>query len=248
MRKVNLIPMAGTGLRFKKQGYKLPKPLIKINNTPMFVNSVRSLPNCDLLIFICLKEHILKFNIDKHIKNYFPKAKIISLVKKTKGQVSSCLKAKKYLRPNDCLTIGSCDYSMKYNKKIFKSKLINSDLIVWTFKDQESIKKNPYYYGYVKSNKFDKIINSSCKIPLSNKPWNDDVIIGTFTFKRAKDFIKYAELLIKKKIKVNNEYYIDSIINYFIGSKLLAKKFKVSKFNGWGTPFELKRFLSNKNV
>ena len=50
----------------------------------------------------------------------------------------------------------------------------------------------------MKSNKFDKIINSSCKIPLSDKPWNDDVIIGTFTFKRAKDFIKYAELLIKK--------------------------------------------------
>ena len=37
IRKVNLIPMAGTGKRFMNVGYEVPKPLIDINGRPMFV-------------------------------------------------------------------------------------------------------------------------------------------------------------------------------------------------------------------
>jgi len=247
MRKVNLVPMAGTGLRFKKAGFKKPKPLININNIPMFVHSVKNLPKCDLLIFICLRSHVKKFKIDKYIKYYFPKSKIIILKRKTEGQALTCLKAEKYLNYNDCLTIGSCDYGMKYSNKIFKSRIKSSDLVVWTFKDVASIKKNPNAYGYVKSIKNDFISKTTCKKVLSNKPWEDDAIIGTFTFKKAKTFIDKTKLLIKKKIKVNNEYYLDSLINFFINSKLTAKKFKVSKFEGWGTPFELKNYKKNKN-
>ena len=136
---------------------------------------------------------------------------------------------------------------MKYSNKIFKSRIKSSDLVVWTFKDVASIKKNPNAYGYVKSIKNDFISKTTCKKVLSNKPWEDDAIIGTFTFKKAKTFIDKTKLLIKKKIKVNNEYYLDSLINFFINSKLTAKKFKVSKFEGWGTPFELKNYKKNKN-
>ena len=82
MRKVNLIPMAGLGKRFIDKGYKTPKPLILINKKPMFVRAVKSLPKSDLLIFICLKEHVKKFKIDKVIKSFFPKSKIIISKKK----------------------------------------------------------------------------------------------------------------------------------------------------------------------
>ena len=34
-RNVNIMPMAGEGKRFKKAGYKTPKPLININGEPM---------------------------------------------------------------------------------------------------------------------------------------------------------------------------------------------------------------------
>ena len=115
MRKVNLIPMAGTGLRFKKRGYKLPKPLIKINNIPMFVKSVRSLPDCDLLIFICLKEHILKFNIDKHIKYYFPKAKIIIFLRYQPDWLLSCYKQS--IHSGDCQSI---ENFLNYKNNKFK--------------------------------------------------------------------------------------------------------------------------------
>ena len=53
--------MAGEGIRFVNQGYRLPKPLIPINGMPMVVRAAKCLPkSADLWIFICKKNH-LKF-------------------------------------------------------------------------------------------------------------------------------------------------------------------------------------------
>ena len=38
------MPMAGEGLRFKSHGYTKPKPLILVNNIPMFINASRTFP------------------------------------------------------------------------------------------------------------------------------------------------------------------------------------------------------------
>ena len=94
MRKINLVPMAGEGKRFLDEGYKVPKPLIMINSIPMFVRAAKALPKADLFIFICLKNHVIKFKINKVIKKFFPNSQIIILDKSTNGQAATCLKAK----------------------------------------------------------------------------------------------------------------------------------------------------------
>ena len=45
--------MAGIGKRFLNSEFKLPKPLIKIKNKPMFIQSAKSMLKSDLNIFIC---------------------------------------------------------------------------------------------------------------------------------------------------------------------------------------------------
>ena len=71
---------------------------------------------------------------------------------------------------------------MKYNQNILKKKLKNSDLIIWTFKNKLVVKKNPKMYGYVKTNKKGLVTKVTCKKVVSEKPWNDHTIIGTFSF------------------------------------------------------------------
>lgn len=243
IRKVNLIPLAGSGSRFKKNGYKIPKPLVNINGKPMFVRAAKSLPKANKYIFVCLERHIKKFSIDKIIKFYFPKSNIISLKRKTNGQAISCLKAIKLLKDDDILTIGSCDYSMKYNQNILKKKMKKSDLIIWTFKNKEVVKKNPNMYGYVKINKKGYATKVTCKKQLSKKPWNDHTIIGTFSFKKAKNFINYTKKLLKNNLRVNNEFYLDTVAELCVNSNLKVKVNLVEKYFGWGTPSDLKKYL-----
>ena len=57
-RQINIMPMAGDGLRQKGVGYNLPKPLININGEPMFIRSAKCMPDADLWIFITKKKFV----------------------------------------------------------------------------------------------------------------------------------------------------------------------------------------------
>ena len=59
--------MAGLGLRYLKEGFKKPKPLVKVNGKPMFIRAMQSLPISNQNIFVCKKKHIEKFGYKKEI-------------------------------------------------------------------------------------------------------------------------------------------------------------------------------------
>ena len=245
MRKINLIPMAGEGKRFLDEGYTIPKPLIKINGIPMFVHAAKALPKAYLFIFICLKSHVINFKIDKIIKSFFSKSKIIVLNKTTNGQAATCLKAKKLLKKDDILTIGTCDNGMHYSIKKFDNKINKSDLVVWTFKSSKIVSKSPNMYGYIKTKRPDNAILVSCKKTISKFPGKDHTIIGAFSFKKAETFLKYTKALIKKNERINKEFYLDSVANLCISSGLKVKVNLVKKYIGWGTP---KDFMDYKKI
>ena len=89
------MPMAGDGVRFSRHGYNLPKPLIQIRKTPMFIKAAKSFPNSFKWIFIANKKLNNKANLSNLAKN-IKKKKIMLLDGKTKGQASTVHKSLKY--------------------------------------------------------------------------------------------------------------------------------------------------------
>ena len=92
-----------------------------------------------------------------------------------------------------------------------------------------------YSWIYEKNNFISKI---SVKKNLNN-PKTDNLLIGTFTFKKASDFQKSSEIIIKSKKTINNEYYVDDVINEAIKIGLKVALFEIDHFICWGTPNEL---------
>ena len=243
MRRVNIIPMAGEGSRFVKKGYKIPKPLIPINGVPMVVRAAKCLPDAELWIFICREGHILNSEIKKILYQYFSSPKIISVDFLTPGQASTCLLAREYLKPDDIITIGSCDCKMDYNKIDFNKKLYISDALVWTFRNNESVMKNPEIYGWIKLDNVGQISEVSCKVPISNKPIKDHAITGSFSFRKADYFLEYCEKTISKNRRVNNEFYLDIVLDECVIGGLNVQTFEVDEYYSWGTPVDLETYL-----
>jgi NDP-sugar pyrophosphorylase family protein len=52
-----IIPMSGSGQRFKDQGFNLPKPLISISGRPMIQHVIDMFPGVDDVLFIVNQEH-----------------------------------------------------------------------------------------------------------------------------------------------------------------------------------------------
>lgn len=236
MRRVNLIPMAGAGQRFVDAGYSIPKPLIKVDGVPMVVQAAKSLPAADHWIFICRSEHIREHRIDEELRQFFPGAEIISVGYLTDGQASTCLLASKFLNQEDQLTIGACDNAMVFDPEIFDQKIRQVDALIWTFRNNPAVLKNPKAYGWVEVDDTEKALRVSCKVPLSDKPLNDHAVIGAFSFRHAKTFIHCVETILAKNRRINNEFYMDVALDECIRLGFEVRPIEVDKFCCWGTP------------
>ena len=237
--------MGGLGTRFLNSKYRLPKPLIKIKKKPMFIQAAKSMPKSDLNIFVCNKNLVKKYKINKILKReYKSKFKIITINKVTKGQASTCLLAEKCLKKDDMIFVHSCDSLFKYNLKQLYKKIKLNDAVILTTKPNQIHLKNIKAYGWVNYKK--KQVNKiTCKKKASMKPKSDFVIIGSFAFKNKIIFSKTIRNLIKSGQKINNEYYMDMVLSHALKKKYNIDNLIVNSYASWGTPEELIRWKKN---
>ena len=53
-----VIPMSGFGERFRRAGYSVPKPLLKVDGKPIVAHVIDMFPGEKNFIFICNQEHL----------------------------------------------------------------------------------------------------------------------------------------------------------------------------------------------
>ncbi len=78
------------------------------------------------------------------------------------------------------------------------------------------------------------------------KPISDIATVGVYFWKHGSDYVKYAEQMIEKNVRVNNEFYVCPVFNEAILDGKKIKTFNVNKMMGIGTPEDLEAFLSEK--
>ena len=242
--------MAGKGQRFTEAGYKQSKPLIPVSGKPMILQAVASMPPAEKWVFVIRQEHLREKKLIKILQSVGKKVEIL-VDKNPTGQLNSCLVAKKFFQKEKDIFIGACDFGMVYDQKKYLSLLKDKkpDIVSWSFTQQPNLVHNPQAWGWLvpdsrgwrsASRNYFKIKSVSVKIPISDDPFNDYAITGSFSFKDGKTFLKIADELIRRDIKVKGEYYIDSMIGVGIDLGLFAYSFPVDKYIGWGTPNDLK--------
>jgi NDP-sugar pyrophosphorylase family protein len=242
---LTLIPLAGRGSRFMNAGYKTPKPLLFISGKPMIIQAANSLPNSLNHIFVTLQAHLKDYSLDKVLKKEFPNSQILVISEVTDGQAITCSFGLKNVDENSSLLIGSTDNGMIYDKDKYH-KLINDenvDAIIFTFRNHVSSKNNPQMYGWVKTDEKENAVSVSVKVPISDDPYNDHSIVGTFYLKKVEYFNKALQRLISNDIRVNDEYYVDSLMGELIKLGLNVKVFQIYDYVCWGTPNDYETFI-----
>jgi dTDP-glucose pyrophosphorylase len=76
-------------------------------------------------------------------------------------------------------------------------------------------------------------------------PISNNATVGIYHWKHGSDFVRYADQMIAKNIRTNNEFYVCPVYNEAIKD---GKKFKASRVDemwGMGTPEELTNYLAN---
>jgi len=238
-----LLPMAGLGSRFAKEGYTLPKPLIPVSGRPMVLQAVNDLPAAAHYVFVTRADLLNLEDIVKKLQSSFLNVDVIVLDGPTEGQAITCLKGMDKVESHLPLTIGACDNGMLYDVEALDGLLRDDavDLIVWTIRGHPDGIARPEMFGWVSVDETDTVTGVSVKAKIDD-PTTDPMIVGAFTFKQAQQFKMLADRLIDNDVRINGEFYVDSLIAEAIDAGLTCKIFDIESYIGWGTPNDIKVF------
>jgi HAD superfamily hydrolase (TIGR01509 family) len=233
-----IIPMAGAGSRFERAGYTLPKPLIDVNGKPMIQLVVESMNIEATFIYIVQKSHREKYNLDTLLNLITPNCKIVEVDGLTEGAACTVLLAKEYIDNDSQLILMNSDQFIEWDSTEFMYQMNERgfDGAIMCFEDTDP------KWSFAKTNDDGLITEVAEKNPISNQ-----ATAGIYYFKHGHYFVKYAEQMIDKNIRVNNEFYVCPVYNEFIGDDKKIYNYQIPSKNMWGlgTPEDLNHYLKN---
>lgn len=229
-----LIPMAGAGSRFQQAGYTFPKPLIEVNGKPMIQIVVENLNIKANFIYVVQKEHREKYNLDTLLNLLTPNCKIVEVDGITEGAACTALLAKKYIDNSAPLFFANSDQFVEWdsNEFMYKMNETNADGGIVTFKATHP------KWSFAKVNEEGFVTEVAEKNPIS-----DNATVGFYYWKHGQAFVRYAEDMIHKNIRVNNEFYVCPVFNEAIQDHNEIRIFEVDDMYGLGTPEDLNYYL-----
>lgn len=229
-----LIPMAGAGSRFEQAGYTFPKPLIDVRNKPMIQVVVDNLNIDANYIYIVQKKHREQYNLDTLLNLITPGCKIVETDGITEGAACTALLAKELINTDNPLFFANSDQFVEWdsNEFMYKMQETNADGGIVTFEATHP------KWSFAKVDENGLVIEVAEKNPISNI-----ATVGYYYWKHGSDFVKYAEQMIEKNIRINNEFYVCPVFNQAIEDKKQIRIFNVDGMWGLGTPEDLKYFL-----
>ena len=189
-------------------------------------------------IFVVQKSHREKYNLDSFLKLLQPNCKIVEIDGMTEGAACTALLAKDHINNDAPLFFANSDQFVEWdsNEFFYKMNENNSDGGIATFKATHP------KWSFAKVDAKGLVTEVAEKNPIS-----DNATVGFYYWKKGSDFIKYAEQMIEKNIRVNNEFYVCPVFNEAIEDELEIKTFEVDNMWGIGTPEDLDYFLKNYN-
>ena len=231
-----LIPMAGAGSRFEQAGYTFPKPLIDVKGKPMIQVVVENLNIKANYIYIVQKSHRQKYNLDTLLNLITPDCKIVEVDGVTEGAAVTALMAKEYINNNQPLFFANSDQFVEWdsNEFMYKMNETQTDGGIVTFRATHP------KWSFAKVDKNGLVTEVAEKNPIS-----DIATVGYYYWKHGSDFVKYAEQMIKKDIRVNNEFYVCPVFNQAVEDCKQIRTFDVKGMWGLGTPEDLNYYLEN---
>lgn len=234
-----VVPMAGLGSRFADAGYTTPKPLIPILGVPMIQLVIENLrpSRPHRFIFICRREHLHAYDLDRHFKAWAPGSAIVALDRVTQGAACTVLAASPLFDDGPLMIANSDQYVDTSIDSYLAIQDGGFDGLIMTMKARDP------KWSFVGLDPDNLVTRVAEKEPIS-----DEATVGIYNFAKASDFVAGAERMIAADKRVNGEFYVAPVYNELIadGAKIAICNIgsDIEGMHGLGTPADLNLFLA----
>ena len=233
-----VIPMAGAGSRFSKEGYGVPKPFLEVNGGYMINQALRCLPETDNKIFACLRSHMSMLPLEDF-------ENVVWIDEVTEGQACTTELLVDKVNEGDSILLSACDNGALYDSDKFADLIENveNDIVVWSYRNNYTAHHNPNMYSWLDVDDDGNVNKVNVKkFPYGSNPVDEYAIVGTMFFRNKEVYKKSLERLYETNERVNGEFYVDTLLNTAIELGYKVKNFEIDHYICWGTPNDLKTY------
>ncbi|GAB3478837.1 glycosyltransferase family 2 protein [Marinomonas epiphytica] len=238
-----VVPMAGRGSRFAREGYDRPKPLIDVNGKHMIEVVINNLmpKQPHRFIFICQNQHIQDYKLESVFSNSCSDFAVIGIDGITDGAAITVMKARELIDNENPLMIANSDQwvDMDINEYLddMRDRELDGSMLTMKATDPK------WSYAKVGSNGF--VTEVVEKVVVS-----DEATVGVYNFKTGSAFCKYADEMIHKNIRSNGEFYVAPVYTYLADNGGKIGVYNIGSESegmyGLGIPSDLEYFLCHE--
>ena len=159
---------------------------------------------------------------------------IVQIDSLTEGAACTTLLAKEFIDNDEPLLIANSDQVVEWDSNEFMYSMVadNVDGGILTFEATHP------KWSFAKLGNDGFVSEVAEKKPISNI-----ATAGIYYWAHGSNYVKYAEQMIEKDIRTNNEFYVCPVYNEAIQDGKKVKIFQIEKMWGLGTPEDLEVFL-----
>jgi len=232
-----VIPLSGEGKTFIDRGFTFPKPLVEVSGRPMIDIVVANLKLSEphRFVFICRRDHLLKYALDDVLHLIAPDSSVVSIGGETAGALCSVICGSDFISPEDELIIANgdqfIDRSLDDFVELARTEDADGALVVFPSTHPK--------WSYAKTDADGLVVAVAEKRPISR-----NATAGIYYFRRGREFIDAATRTLLKGSSVRGEFYVCPVYNELIldGRKVVLFQLLRSEMHSLGTPEDLDVF------
>ncbi len=234
---VLILPMAGTGNRFKEAGYETLKPFIEIFDgepqAKMIDFAVKPFPD-EMQKFLLVDENNLSAD-QLQVLREFPNTEVINVGFHKNGPAYSIYLAREQL-PSAPYVVTYCDIFWEWDYEQFSQHFERDALILTHYGFHPHLFQNNFSAFCRVDEATGRVTEVKEKSSFTDNWMEEPVSVGCFYVKDSEGFKKILSQQIENQERVAGEFYPSESFNYLINRNLDVFEFQVPFYVHWGTP------------
>jgi NDP-sugar pyrophosphorylase family protein len=240
-----IIPMSGAGERFRRAGYRVPKPLIEVDGRPIIAHVIDLFPGAREILFVCSRAHLddPSLRMAETIRAYHPTARIVGIEPHKRGPVHAVLAAAGEIDPARPAIVNYCDFSCFWDYADFAAfvREIECDGAIPAYRGFHPHSLGSTYYAYLRERGLwlDAIRE---KQPFTAEPMQEFASSGTYYFRTGATMLDAFRAAVARDLSVAGEYYVSLAFAPMLERGARVAVYELQHFLQWGTPEDLEEY------
>ena len=232
-----VMPMAGRGSRFAKQGVTQPKPLVDLAGKPFFwwaTESLRRMVPLREMVFVVLEEHVRDFSIDQRVLELYPDARVVPIPDVTSGAAETAMIGMRALATSGPVAVNDSDHAFRCPELAGVASALGRELdaALLCFNSQSPA------YSYAELDAEGRVVGTAEKRVVSSY-----AIAGCYLFSDPALFLSlYEEYRLDCPY---DELFVSGVYNRLAAAGGTIGKLVAPRHISFGTPEELARVEPN---